>query len=399
MPQLRPAIIIPGIQGSMLQNFYPLEPATTWSTLTIAESKVAALDFNLLALANDGLADRNPRVLSRPAQLLDIAYAKLASGLQGRSDVPAYLFAYDWRYSIVNSAAELVRFVERLLLKPSAREWGGRFDFVCHSMGGLVFRQFLKAWGEAQDQAPLPVGRVAFIATPHKGSLDAVETLISGESPLLGGQKEMRKLARTFPAVYELLPLFRNGVMSIEKNGIELDPFDEKSWQDNTRSDFRDCDPHGFSVEKLHLDSAKAVLSNLPKVDDPKFGLNSEDFMVVYGVKQNSTKVSIKVADDAQQWYDFDGAEKGAGDSIVPVGSAVLPGVTAVKILDTDLSYFLHPIQRAMIENDLHAFLPALDEVQTIVASFFEGLEGKDLLPLNLQREVPSRVSIGLPEN
>src|SRR6202035_4230576 len=106
----------------------------------------------------------------------------------------------------------LVRFVDQLLLKAIHDGWDRRFDFACHSMGGLVFRQFLRQWRDSHGGSSLPVGRVAFIATPHKGSLEAVETLISGESPMLGGQKEMRKLARTFPAVYELLPLYKNGV-------------------------------------------------------------------------------------------------------------------------------------------------------------------------------------------
>ncbi|MBV8054089.1 MAG: hypothetical protein JO071_02480, partial [Deltaproteobacteria bacterium] len=234
-----------------------------------------------------------------------------------------------------------------------------------------------------------------FIATPHKGSLEAVETLISGESPMLGGQKEMRKLARTFPAVYELLPLYKNGVMTVEKNGIELDLFQETNWQDNTRSDFPDRDPHGYSVEQVHLNAAKAVLTDLPAPDDPVAGLKREDLLVVYGAKKNSTKQKILVSNDTQQWYDFDHAEKGLGDDVVPEGSAKLPGVTAVKILDTDLNYFLHPVQRAMVASDLHAFLPALDEVQTIVANFFAGGQGTDLLPINLQRETPSRVSIG----
>jgi hypothetical protein len=47
-----------------------------------------------------------------------------------------------------------------------------------------------------------------------------------------------------------------------------------------------------------------------------------------------------------------------------------------------------------MVASDLHAFLPALDEVQTIVATFFAGGAGTDLLPINLRRETPSRVSI-----
>ncbi len=89
----------------------------------------------------------------------------------------------------------------------------------------------------------------------------------------------------------------------------------------------------------------------------------------------------------------FDNARKGEGDDVVLVGSAKLPSVTAVQIRPEDLSYILHPIQRAYAETDLHAFLPALDEVQTIVSAFFGGATGNALLPLNLQRVTPSRIS------
>ncbi len=216
---MRPCIVIPGIQGSTLQNFYPIDPVTTWSTLVIAESKGVALDFDSLALADDGRSDRNSLVVSRPSALIELAYSELVSGLQGRSGVPAYLFAYDWRYSILDSAKALVRFVETLQLKsiPNLGGWTGDFDFACHSMGGLVFRAFLAEWRRINPTLPLPVGKVAFIATPHKGSLDAVSALVTGESPLFGGQKAMRKLARTFPGVYELLPLPANGVMWAER--------------------------------------------------------------------------------------------------------------------------------------------------------------------------------------
>jgi hypothetical protein len=81
----RPCIVVPGIQGSTLQNFYPIDPVTTWSTMAIAESKLVALDFNSLALTDDGLADRGSLVVSRPSALIELAYAPLVSGLQARA--------------------------------------------------------------------------------------------------------------------------------------------------------------------------------------------------------------------------------------------------------------------------------------------------------------------------
>jgi hypothetical protein len=391
----RPSIVVPGIQGSSLQNFYPIDPVTTWSTMVIAESKFVAPDFDSLALADDGRADRASQVVSRPSALIELAYAPLVSGLQGRSGVPCYLFAYDWRYSIVASARALVRFVESLQAKaipiPGMSRWTGDFDFACHSMGGLVFRAFLAEWQRANPDKRLPVGKVAFIATPHKGSLDAADALITGESPLFGGQKAMRKLARTYPAVYELLPLPANGVMWAEHGGVEVDLFQESNWQRNTTSAVPA--PGNFDVEQRHLDEARRVLTGLRMPTDPAFGLAPQNLLVIYGAKDHSTLETVAVGPPPDNWYDFDNARKGEGDDVVLAGSAKLPGVAAVQIRPEDFSYILHPIQRAYAETDLHAFLPALDEVQTIVYSFFDGKTGTALLPLNLLRATPSRIS------
>jgi hypothetical protein len=382
---LRPSIVIPGIQGSALENLYPIVPATTWSTLIVAEGKLVAPKFEDLALADHGRADRDQFVVSRASQLLAIAYAPLTSGLQGRSGVPAYLFAYDWRYSIVESARTLVGFVERLLCKdiPTIPGWNGSFDFACHSMGGLIFRQFLAEWAAAHPRTRAPVGKVVFIATPHKGSLDAAAALITGETPIFGGQKAMRKLARTFPAVYELLPLPGTGVMRAERGGVEIDLFVEQSWQRNTTSAVPDA--HGFDVEQRHLDDARAVLQALPLPFEPRFAIPASDLLVVYGAKDDSTLARVEVGPDPDRCYRFDTATKGVGDDVVLVGSAQLPGVASVAIEPEDVSYFFHPIQRAYAETNLHAFLPAIDEVQTIVHSFFDGLTGEPILPMNLR--------------
>jgi hypothetical protein len=56
-----------------------------------------------------------------------------------------------------------------------------------------------------------------------------------------------------------------------------------------------------------------------------------------------------------------------------------------VEIQETDVSYF-HPIERGMAASDMHAFLPVLDEVATIVGRFFQGERGISLLPKGLPR-------------
>jgi hypothetical protein len=376
MPQ--PCIVIPGIQGSSLENFYPIDAVTTWSTLTILESKIMAPDFQSLALDTSGRADRSDRVVTRPSELLSIAYAPMVLGLQGRLGVPAYLFPYDWRFSIVDAARELVDYVERLQRKTIAdAAWNRKFDFVCHSLGGLVFRAFLGEWMSAHA-APPPAGQVVFIATPHRGSLEAAVALISGETPLFGGRKELRKLARTFPSLYELLPRFSNAIV---RAGAALDVFDFNNWQRNTTA--LDPDKNKFDVVKDRLDSARNVLNALGSPIDARFQLSAANMLVIYGANQGSTLRTVEVQPLPEQWYDFEHATKGDGDDVVPVESARFDGIASVELRADDVSYF-RPLQRGYASLDLHAFLPALDEVQTVTSRFLEGARGTDLLARNL---------------
>jgi hypothetical protein len=198
--------------------------------------------------------------------------------------------------------------------------------------------------------------------------------------------------------VYELLPLPGNGAMWAERQGVEVDLFQESNWQRNTTSavaPLRTAAPTavGFDIEQRHLDAARQVLTTLPMPTDPAFGLSAQNLLVIYGAKEGSTLETVEVGPPPENWFDFSNARKGVGDDVVPVGSARLPGVTAVEIRSEDLSYIFHPIQRAYANADLHAFLPALDEVQTILSSFFSGATGTALLPLNLQQATPSRIS------
>ena len=380
MPLNRPCIIVPGIQGTALQNSYPIAPQPTWSTLTIIGENFSPPDFNSLALDDRAQADFSDLVLTKTSQLLEIAYAPLASALQGRLNIPAYVFPYDWRYSIAQAAEDLVIFVKRLQQKPmsSIKGWDHLFDFAVHSMGGLVLRAFLEAWDNSGAKTPPPIGRIVFIATPHLGSLDAAVALISGEVSWFGGRKEMRKLARTFPSVYELLPRFPKALV---RGADEVDVFDETNWQSNTVES--DANNSGFDVQQFHLSAAKRVLANLPLPTDPAFKILPEDQLIIFGNKPNAVPIQVQVADKPGCWYDFDHATKGPGDDVVPVVSARLNGIASVELTADDVSYF-HPVQRGMAAIDMHAFLPALDEVATIVSRFFAGQKGADLLPKGL---------------
>jgi hypothetical protein len=363
--------------GSGLENLYALPPGSTWSVAGGVEQTLFGPDFERLALLDSGEADEDESVVNRASQLLPIAYGSLVAALRGRLNLPVYVFPYDWRYSITKAAEALVRRVHRLQKKKLASlpSWDGTFDFVCHSMGGLVLRAFIAGWPKAGGGAKLPVGRIVFIATPHLGSLDAVEAMIRGETVIFGGRKEIRKLARTFPGVYDLLPRFDGAVL--DERGNKLSIFDKDIWQDNVTAP----DENDYPIVANHLTGAQNDLQGLANIT----GDLAARTLVVYGRFSNSTLTSVTVLADHNgipNWFDFDNADKhkGDGDDVVPVTSALLAGVPAVEMDESDMGYFNFKARLLSV----HAALPSLDEVQTVTYRFLGGDTGTDLLPTGM---------------
>lgn len=363
-----PIIIIPGIKGTSLENLYEFGLPTTWT----AFDAVAGPDIEALRLDPSGRGDLSPFVLNRERQIFPIVYRPLADSLRSRFKVPVYLFPYDWRLSNAVNAERLVEFVTRLQVTLGA---AATFNFACHSMGGLVFRSFLGTW-TASKAGPLPVNRVVFMATPQLGALDAVEAMIRGETSIFDGRKEMRKLARGFPSVYELLPRFPGAV---RRGAATLDIFRERNWQSNVTVAFPD-DPE--AVTQARLDAARDVLAGLLEPEDVGLGGRA---LIIYGNKPDSTMTSVNVlaASNGQtNWYDLDNAPHGEGDSLVPVVSATalnIPADAKIEIPFADVRYIAEFAARF---GNFHAFFPILDEVRTITARFFNGEPVGTLRPL-----------------
>jgi len=372
---MRPCIFIPGIMGSTLENVYPLSAEGLWLDFT------TPFALGKLALTDDGIEDGLPHVVTRPREILAEAYGGMVGGLRGRSDVPVYTFPYDWRLSTSTNGQRLADFVRALLrrkLAGIADNGAAAFDFVCHSMGGLVFRNFLRAWG---PQTPVPVNRVVFIATPQQGSLETVESMVRGGVLLFPGFKALRKLARTFPGVYELLPRFSEALVETDsQGGTSLDAFQLENWQENVTERARDNE----CVTLSRLSAAKAVLETLPNPLDPVYGLKDR-VLVIFGDKSKSTLRRVPVLREhfgVRNWFDFENGQWGNGDELVPVESAVLPGARYVRVPFELISLLDDPRVRLI---NFHSFITELDEVQTLTTRFLDGADGQDLLPLSFR--------------
>jgi pimeloyl-ACP methyl ester carboxylesterase len=315
--------------------------------------------------------------MMRSRQLLAEAYRGLVSGLRGRSSAPVYTFPYDWRLSTRVAArqlAEFVRSLQRRKLDGMPPDGAGGVDFVCHSMGGLIFRNFLREWGTS---SPLPVNRVVFIGTPQLGSLSAVEAMVRGGVLFVPSMKAIRKIARGFPGVYELLPRLPDAFVL---GGSALDIFRVENWQSNVT----EPSPRREDVEQGRLDAAKTVLDSMPDPLDPAYGLQGR-VLVIYGDKKDSTMRQVPVLQNnagVRNWFDFERGTKGRGDELVPVESTRLRGAQYVRIPYNSISY-MNDLKPRLF--NFHAFMTELDEVQTVTGRFLAGDSGVDLLPLNLK--------------
>ncbi|MFS0697572.1 esterase/lipase family protein [Streptomyces nitrosporeus] len=114
-------------------------------------------------------------------------------------------FAYDWRLSCRYNADRLAATVSEEL----GRWRGSRADrrearvvFLCHSMGGLVTRQYVERCGGAEVTR-----RVITLGTPYRGSLDALVYLVNGMRYGAGPLGlDLTGFARSLPSLHQLTP-------------------------------------------------------------------------------------------------------------------------------------------------------------------------------------------------
>lgn len=127
-----------------------------------------------------------------------------------------FSFAYDWRKSNRMTAAEFDEWLCEVL---PPRDDHARVVIVAHSMGGLVLRHWLKDYLELQTGCASAtveqIDQFVFAGTPHLGSLEPVESLVTGQSALteepffsLLFSDNVVRDALTFESTYELLPAY-----------------------------------------------------------------------------------------------------------------------------------------------------------------------------------------------
>jgi hypothetical protein len=220
-------VVLPGIMGSELVD---ADGRVVWGTSMGSLVKgvlTGAKAIKRLQLP-DGIGDADAPDGVVATRLLDdihvipgiwsvsIGYEAMTAWFRSTFDVvepadagpgrPANLvaFPYDWRLSNRANARRLQAVVEPLLERSRAEPGhaDARLVFVCHSMGGLVARYYVDVLGGHEV-----TGKVITLGTPHRGALNALESLVNGVKKGFGPLKiDLGGLARSMPSLHQLLP-------------------------------------------------------------------------------------------------------------------------------------------------------------------------------------------------
>ncbi|NGO44203.1 hypothetical protein G6048_19215 [Streptomyces sp. YC419] len=222
-------VVVPGILGSRLADADGKEVWGLSGKALLRGIRTFGKSVTGLTL-QAGLGDGHPEDGVRPAGLMPDLHALPGvgplvdgySGLMGwleqnftlrrrqpgddpRTPVNLVDFAYDWRLSCRYNAERLAERVDEELGRWRASAPGraeARVVFVCHSMGGLVTRQYVERGGGAEVTR-----RVITLGTPYRGSLDALLTLVNGLRPGFGPLRlDLTRFARSLPSLHQLSP-------------------------------------------------------------------------------------------------------------------------------------------------------------------------------------------------
>jgi len=372
-----PIILIHGIKGSHLAQSYDDSFDTVWSGVQHRFESILDLELD-----EKGEMEKDPWDVISVMRIEKVAYGELMAKLRKKFQrAPAYIFRYDWRLDLLNTAKKFNGFLE-LLEKKTGRH---SFRIVTHSMGGLILSAFLE-----MDKARnlKRVERAVLATPPFWGSIEAMSILVSGETVGFGfnAPESYRKIARTFPSVYQLVPGYPEA-WDHPQTGADIWNIDY--WQSRVRFDGRDkqkyknrdnqMQSHLIRAKRFHDNDMLDFDKDLPEKERKKF-------LVLYGVGEK-TKIKLKVKQknskkDIKYFFDFknsDGDER--GDGTVPEKSVLrYKKIPRIAIELSDFSAWwpgLWDDKAKLRIAGYHAMFLALDKTQGLVCDWFEGKDPK----------------------
>jgi len=404
-PYPYPVIFIPGIMGSALRDQYPVDPETVWSPF-----KMAIKAYGRITLHPDDVRyEVNEPARVSADQVFSLIYSDLIEELrhnlspQADETVPVFPFAYDWRQPLENIQDQLDAFIneviDRTKLLPhyhkasygDPEKFPPQVNLVAHSMGGLVVAGYLQKYGEDS------VYKVATIASPLRGSLEAVSKTVTGVGVIgdSSGSSREREAARVTPALYYLLPSFENAVEA--DAGLSSDLFLPDTWQPGilqTLASFirmyglepGDDAQQAAQANQLLKSMLDAAWRHRARIERLQL-TDSKKWLCLVGVgKETRVRMQIKKDDNGQPLFQLDDTDVvNEWNDIVPdkhifTGDNTVPYLGArSKFIPTEQIICITPDDFGLLEikdkllmramGSFHASLPNMNLVQRLVVS------------------------------
>lgn len=249
-------------------------------------------------------------------------YRRLVGALSQTVPGGVRSFSYDWRLSNRHTARLLAAQVDRWLAdwRATTGHPDAKVVFVCHSMGGLVARYYLEVLG-GRDQAR----RLITLGTPYHGSVNAIRAL-TGDAfrplRLVGQHAGITSTARSFPALWELLPTYRciaapAGLAGAGLAGASLAGQADQAGPIGLRqASLTGLPPHLIaSALDFHQEIATAVAGNGPA----PYQLHA------FAGKRQTTWQSVVLGHGERHYQRLQRGHDHGGDGTVPLFSAIPP--------------------------------------------------------------------------
>lgn len=334
---MKPIIFIPGIQGTSLVNSNTFDFNYIWNAYDTLGTSIGSSIFG--AYINENLQfnpiyDQGIETIIERNHIARFPYEnsilKLKSKLndsEAYKNTPIYLFGYDWRMSNMESAKRLKVYIEYLKHKLKDQNIEG-FRFITHSMGGLVLTCYLNLL----DNDFSGIDKIMMNAPPFLGSPYALVHMVRGDGGLrsilnwaIGRNEDLRKVIRTYPGVYELLPVYKDALTYIDTNE-SLNLLEKKYWQGNIYDDIETL----FDSRLTLLSEFRSPLG-LKKLSDLPQAVKDKIVIVVGEGDDTFTKVKVnkKKKNNIANLVDLNSLNpgKGSGDGTVPlISSSIYAG-------------------------------------------------------------------------
>lgn len=203
-----PVIFIPGIVGTELYE----DSKRLWPDVACFEfvpwnhpEDDLRLNSGKVIKAGNVIEDRGQYGAGCLNQLRYMGYGNFFDDLKRagyEENRSLFSLPYDWRKDLKDIATSLQQKISEVLEKTGSKQ----VDIIAHSMGGLVVRYYLNNLERNSNK----VRRLIFAGTPQHGAPKAFKALVWGDPDypfrFFFNRTTAKKLAETFPSVYQLLP-------------------------------------------------------------------------------------------------------------------------------------------------------------------------------------------------